>query len=211
MLPWLTRIEVHFRICRGPCQWSMRVHAAIFCRRSQSWTTSTSSPVKSAYDDLKTGILAQATMSLSDKYTTIQHLDLGDTKPTDLLMPIDKYAHGWFDEELLKEVFFTKLPSDMRRLQRMQPPSTPATELARMAPDEDAIEELRREIEQLNCQWATLDQRRTRFRTPSPWHSRYQKRDGNGLCWFRRLLTTKPVAMLVESNPFRSDRGHLRR
>lgn len=48
-------------------------------------------------------------------------------------MAIDKYARGWFDEKLLKEVFTTKLPSDLRRLLRMQSPWTPTAELVQMA------------------------------------------------------------------------------
>lgn len=46
-------------------------------------------------------------------------------------MVIDKYTGGKLDEELLKEVFLTKVPSDVRRLVRMHQ-LTPTTKLARM-------------------------------------------------------------------------------
>lgn len=44
-------------------------------------------------------------------------------------MAIDKSGQGWF----LKEVFLTKLPSDMRLLFQMQRPSSPVVELTRTA------------------------------------------------------------------------------
>lgn len=95
-------------------------------------------------------------MSRSERY------DLGDTKPTNLLMGTDNYARVWFVEGFGMEVFLTRqLPSDVRSLMRMHPSSTPVSELARMTDlwvtvnhdisttppsDIDTIELLRRQI-----------------------------------------------------------------
>lgn len=82
------------------------------------------------WDELKTVILAHSAMSRNEKIAAIQIFDPGDKKPTDILMAINKYGRDRFNEELMLEIFPTKLPSDVRRLLRMQPKSTSAMELA---------------------------------------------------------------------------------
>lgn len=67
-----------------------------------------------AFDDL----LDRAAMLQCDKSATIRHIDLGDPKPIDLQMAMEKYPRGWFDEELLKELVSFEHPG----LLRNQPP-----------------------------------------------------------------------------------------
>lgn len=75
-----------------------------------------------------------------------------------------------------KEVFKTKMHSDVRSRLRLQPPLTPAIELTRMAhlclagsDDTHTIahifntERLHGESEQLNREWATKNQQRIHF------------------------------------------------
>lgn len=61
----------------------------------------------SAYDGLKRA--TQAAMMRSRNYAAIQPLDLGNTKPTALIV-IAMHILGWFDKELIHN----KLPSDVR-------------------------------------------------------------------------------------------------
>lgn len=47
----------------------------------------------------------------NEEFAAIHHLDFVDTNSTDLLMEIKMFAMGWFDDELVKQVFLTKTPS----------------------------------------------------------------------------------------------------
>lgn len=49
--------------------------------------------------------LTQAAVSQSEKFVVLYHLDLRDTKPTNILVVINKYADGWFDMVDIIDIF----------------------------------------------------------------------------------------------------------
>lgn len=55
-------------------------------------------------------------MPQSEIYATIHQVDLEDTKPKNNTMVIDKYARGWFEEEVVKGHFLSKVSSITRNL-----------------------------------------------------------------------------------------------
>jgi len=152
-------------------------------------------------------------MSREARHAAIQRLDLGDNKPTFLLKELTKFAKDWYDDELLKQVFLSKLPPDVRRFLRTHPPDTQVTELARMAdawmfdnvdnpsiariqrppPVEDRLETLCKGVEQLlKLQVGPQDGRKTRFRSPSPRLRRPSSGETTeGLCWFHARYGAK--------------------
>lgn len=171
-------------------------------------------PTENAYTSLKKRILAQFTQSETVRFKQlIQEIQLGDRRPSQLLVHMRNLAAGKVQNDLLKSLWLQRLPVNIQQIlstckdelddlatiaDKIYEVSNSGNSVSSIAGNETAIDLLRSEIKTLTTEIKRL----ANVKYPSRSRSRYRKlsssRRGNkrqadnlNLCWYHARFAAK--------------------
>ena len=173
-------------------------------------------PGNEPYELLKKTLVSRTSISERDRLRQLlSNEDLGDRKPTQLLRHMQTLLgpkQAEFDQELLRELFTQRLPTDVQQVLAATPPDTNITALAEIAdrvlevnkssvcavksersnPQEDLINmvsDLTKQIAELSADVQKLKSQRGR--STSRKRSDSSRKRTNGLCYYHRKYGSK--------------------